>query len=103
MANGPRYVVKKLRRRECRTDYKQRINMLKSRTLRLVIRKSDKFISAQLVNYADNGDKTLASAHSSELEGLGWKHGAKNTSAAYLTGLLLGRRAGGKEAILDIG
>jgi len=103
MANGPRYVVKKLRRREGRTDYKQRINMLKSRTLRLVIRKSDKFISAQLVNYADNGDKTLASAHSSELEGLGWKHGAKNTSAAYLTGLLLGRRAGGKEAILDIG
>ena len=103
MATGPRYVVKSRRRRLGITDYPQRVRLLKSRMLRLVIRKSDKYISAQVVEYSQKGDKTLATAHSSELKGLGWQHGMKSTPAAYLTGLLLGRRAGNKEAILDIG
>ncbi len=103
MATGPRYVVKSRRRRAGITDYKQRVRLLKSRMLRLVIRKSDKYISAQVVEYSEKGDKTLATAHSSELKGLGWQHGAKSIPAAYLTGLLLGRRAGNKAAVLDIG
>jgi len=48
----------------------------------------------------------LASAHSSELKEFGWKAPCGNMPAAYLTGLLAGRRAkanGVSKAILDIG
>src|SRR5438046_9281726 len=47
-----------------------------------------------------------ASASSRELAKLGWKGGAGNLPAAYLTGVLAARRAvdrGVKEAVLDIG
>jgi len=53
-----------------------------------------------------DGDRVLASAHSSELKEFGWKGSCGNIPAAYLTGLLAGRRAkagGISEAILDIG
>ena len=48
----------------------------------------------------------MASAHSSELKILGWKAACGNMPAAYLTGLLIGKRAkekGVDNAILDIG
>jgi large subunit ribosomal protein L18 len=48
----------------------------------------------------------LASAHSSELKEFGWKGSCGNLPAAYLTGLLAGRRAkaeGVSDAVLDIG
>jgi large subunit ribosomal protein L18 len=48
----------------------------------------------------------MVSAHSSELKELGWKAACGNMPAAYLTGLLIGRRAkekGVENAILDIG
>ena len=48
----------------------------------------------------------LASAHSSELKEFGWKAACGNMPAAYLTGLLIGKRAKEKgvgNAILDIG
>ena len=52
------------------------------------------------------GDMTLVSAHSKQLEKLGWKAHASNIPTAYLVGLLCGYRgtkAGVKECILDIG
>lgn len=48
----------------------------------------------------------MVSAHSSELKELGWKAACGNMPAAYLTGLLIGKRAkekGVENAILDIG
>ncbi|MBI2041021.1 MAG: 50S ribosomal protein L18 [DPANN group archaeon] len=107
MATGPRFSVRFGRRREGRTDYKKRVKLLKSGQLRLVLRRSNKFISCQIVKFNINGDETLASAQSSELKELGWKHSFANTPAAYLTGLLLGVSAPAaarqKSAILDIG
>ena len=91
------------RKRERRTDYKARLAMLKSDTLRLVVRKSNKHIQVQLINYVDKGDIVLKSAHSRELEKFGWKISTSNIPAAYLVGLLIGRRAKGKEAIFDLG
>ena len=94
------------RRREKKTDYKLRLALLKSGKPRLVIRKSLKHITAQIIIYERDGDKTLISACSKELEKLGWKHNTGNFPAAYLTGLSLGKRAKEKkikEAILDIG
>ncbi|MGM0388528.1 MAG: 50S ribosomal protein L18, partial [Natrinema limicola] len=42
MATGPRYKVPMRRRREVRTDYHQRLRLLKSGKPRLVARKSNK-------------------------------------------------------------
>ncbi len=106
MATGPRYSVKYRRRRDGKTDYRKRLNLLKSRKPRIVIRKSNMYIYAQLVQYDDSGDKTLATASSKELGKLGWKHSLKNLPAAYLTGMLLGKKIKKlniKECIIDLG
>ncbi|UCD04270.1 MAG: 50S ribosomal protein L18 [Candidatus Woesearchaeota archaeon] len=103
MAKGPRYSVKFRRRREGKTDYQKRVNYLKSKKTRLVVRRSNKYITAQVVQYSTKGDKTLALVSSKNLEKLGWSYSRKNIPAAYLTGLLLGKKAEVKEAILDIG
>ena len=106
MATGPRYKVPMRRRREVRTDYHQRLRLLKSGKPRLVARKSNKHTTAQLITPGPQGDETLASAHSSDLAEYGWDAPTSNISAAYLTGLLAGKRAvdaGLEEAVLDIG
>jgi len=94
------------RRREVRTDYHQRLRLLKSGKPRLVARKSNQHVRAQLVTMGPDGDDTLASAHSSDLEEYGWEAPTGNLPSAYLTGYLLGKRAteeGLEEAVLDIG
>ena len=106
MATGPRYKVPMQRRREVRTDYHQRLRLLKSGKPRLVARKSNKHVTAQLIVPGPNGDETIASAHSSDLAEYGWEAPTGNIPAAYLTGLLAGKRAlddGTEQAVLDIG
>ncbi|MFB6182962.1 MAG: 50S ribosomal protein L18 [Haloarculaceae archaeon] len=106
MATGPRYTVPMRRRREARTDYAQRLRLLKSGKPRLVARKSNTHVTAQLVVTGPDGDRTLASAHSSDLREYGWEAPTGNMPAAYLTGLLAGLRAQEadvEQAVLDIG
>ena len=106
MASGPRYNVAMRRRREGRTDYHQRLRLLKSGKPRLVARISNEHVRAQLVMIGAGGDETIESAHSSELREYGWEAPTGNTPAAYLTGFLAGRRAVEAdldEAVLDIG
>jgi len=106
MATGPRYTVPMRRRREARTDYHQRLRLLKSGKPRLVARKSNRHVTAQLITLGPDGDRTVASAHSSDLTEHGWEAPTGNMPAAYLTGLLAGLRAleaGVEEAVLDIG
>jgi large subunit ribosomal protein L18 len=94
------------RRREARTDYHQRLRLLKSGKPRLVARKSNQAVTAQLVTTGAQGDETAASARSTELDEYGWEAPTGNMPAAYLTGLLAGLRAveaGHEEAVLDIG
>lgn len=93
------------RKAKGRTNYKKRLNLLKSGKPRLVVRKSLKNVTVQIVSYSQGGDKVLVSAHSRELLKLGWKRYRKNIPAAYLTGLLCGVKAKGKvkEAVLDSG
>ena len=103
---GPRWRVQFRRKREGRTDYRHRLRLLRSGKPRLVTRISLKHITAQVVRATIKGDLTLASAHSKELEKLGWKGHTSNTPAAYLVGMLCGRRAlkiGVGECVLDIG
>jgi large subunit ribosomal protein L18 len=94
------------RRREGRTNYHQRLRLLKSGKPRLVARKSNQHVRAQLVITGPQGDRTVASAVSSDLEEYDWEAPTGNMPAAYLTGLLAGKRAveaGLEEAVLDIG
>jgi large subunit ribosomal protein L18 len=93
------------RRREEKTDYKRRLALLKSKKTRVVVRKSLSNITVQFVDYFTDGDKTLAGATSAELKKYGWTS-TGNVPAAYLTGLLAGKKAKAKnvnEAVLDLG
>ncbi len=106
MSTGPRYRVPFRRRREGKTDYRHRAALLRGEVARLVVRKSNKHVTVQFIEYHDKGDKVVVSAVSKELEELGWTGSGKSTPGAYLTGMLAGKRAkekGLEEAVLDIG
>ena len=106
MATGPRSRVPFRRRREGRTDYRHRAALIRGGTVRAVVRKSNRNVRIQFVEYKADGDVILASAVSTELEKLGWTGSGKSTPGAYLTGLLAGKRAkekGLEKAVLDIG
>ncbi len=106
MAKGPRYKVPYRRRREGKTNYRKRLRLLLSRKPRLVVRITNRRVIAQIVEYHPDGDKVLVGVDSSMLTKYGWKGDLNNTPAAYLTGLLVGKKAlekGIREAILDIG
>ncbi|MCD6092515.1 MAG: 50S ribosomal protein L18 [Candidatus Aenigmarchaeota archaeon] len=93
------------RRREKKTDYAQRLKLLKSGKPRLVVRVSLKNVLMQIVQYEPRGDKILTSILTKDLKKFGWLGGC-NLPAAYLTGLLAGYKIlkkGINEAILDIG
>jgi large subunit ribosomal protein L18 len=94
------------RKREGRTNYNKRLQMLVSRKLRIVVRKSLRAIQIQVVDYDANGDKILIGTHSRELKALGMKKENSNIPTAYLTGLLCGKKAvaaGLTEGIIDLG
>ena len=94
------------RKREGMTDYRKRLKYLSSGVPRLVIRRSLRYYIAQLVVYAPKGDKTVAVANSGELKKFGWTNGSGNMPSAYLTGLLLAKRAVAakhSEGIVDLG
>jgi len=107
MSQGPRYRVKTRRRRQGKTDYRQRLRLLKSGRVRCVVRRSLKNMRIQFIVYDEHGDQVIASAMGTELSSqFGWKHAASTTPGAYLTGLLAGMRAkkaGINESVLDIG
>jgi large subunit ribosomal protein L18 len=98
--------IKYRRKREGKTNYKKRLTLLLSKKPRLVIRRSTNNISLQVIDYHEDGDKVLVSANSSELKSIGWKANTGNIPAAYLTGLLLAKKAKNKkvkEVVVDIG
>jgi len=107
MRQGPRYHVKPRRRREGRTDYRKRLGLLKSRKTRIVVRRTLKNTIVQFVKYNEIGDEILVTVISNELvKKYNWKYSTSTTPAAYLTGLLAGKKAvdkGIKEGVLDIG
>lgn len=106
MAYGPRYKVNFRRRREGRTDYRQRQRLLRARVPRAVVRLSLRNARVEFIDFDFAGDKVLAQASSKELTKLGWTAATGNIPASYLTGYLAGKRAlanGVEQAVLDIG
>mmetsp|Transcript_21619 Transcript_21619/g.43852 ORF Transcript_21619/g.43852 Transcript_21619/m.43852 type:complete len:306 (+) Transcript_21619:32-949(+) len=93
------FQVKFRRRREGRTDYRQRHKLItqdknkyQSPKYRLVVRFTNRYVLCQIVYAEVCGDKVLCAAHSKELAKHGLTLGLKNYSAAYCTGLLVARR-----------
>jgi len=106
LAHGSRYKVAFRRRREGKTDYGARFKLIELDKARMVARITNNHIIAQIIKVAPEGDQTIISAHSNELNKTGWLGSTKNISAAYLTGFLCGKKAleeGIEEAVLDIG
>ncbi len=106
MAKGPRYAVQFRRKREGKTNYGKRLKILRAKLPRIIVRKSNKYITIQITEFDAKGDKTLITAHSSELKKMGWSHGMKNIPAAYLTGIIAAKKAAEKKiktAVLDMG
>lgn len=106
MAQGSRYKLAFRRRREGKTDYRARLKLISLEKSRLVVRITNNHTIVQIIDVAQDGDETLVSAHSKELQKIGWLGSGKNTSAAYLTGFLCAKKAleaGIDEAVLDIG
>ena len=93
MAHGSRYKLAFKRRREGKTDYRARLNLIGLDKSRLVVRITNQHTIAQIINVNLDGDETVVSAHSNELKKMGWLGSGKNTSAAYLTGFLVAKKA----------
>jgi large subunit ribosomal protein L18 len=102
----PTYEVPFKRRLKGLTDYRARLKLLRSKKPRLVIRKTNTRLIAELIEYNPSGDRVLAYATTNELGKFGWNFSKKNTPSAYLLGFLIGKKAlkkGVKDAVLDIG
>jgi large subunit ribosomal protein L18 len=102
--------VKKRRRLEGKTDYKKRITLLKSKTARIVFRKTNRYVIGQYIKSEGAQDGVEEGVNSKILLSFGWPKEAegslKSLPAAYLTGFILGKRVSEKEkakAIFDIG
>lgn len=94
------------RRRQGKTDYKDRLKLLKSRKVRVVVRMSNKNVRIQFTSYKSNGDFIITACLGSDLKKYGWTGSVVNLPASYLTGYLAGKKAvkeGISEGILDIG
>ncbi|ADM11690.1 60S ribosomal protein L5 [Encephalitozoon intestinalis ATCC 50506] len=94
------FQVKRRRRREGKTDYKHRTNMIRqdsnsygSVKHRLVVRITKSRVICQITGAYMDGDRVMVYADSSELKKYGINFGLTNYSAAYATGFLIGRRA----------
>ncbi|MBT3984762.1 50S ribosomal protein L18 [archaeon] len=98
--------VKYRRKREGKTNYSKRLRMLKGEKVRLVARKTLRYITAQLIKFDPNGDKVLVAANTQELKKYGWKGYGRNVPAGYLLGMLIAKKAKKAkvgEALFDIG
>jgi len=106
MVSDKKRIVPFRRKAAARTDYRLRLRLLRSRKPRLVIRRSNKHLLAQLVNYTPDGDHVITTASTQQLRKLGWNAGCGNTPAAYLLGLLIAKKAKEKkvgDVVVDFG
>jgi large subunit ribosomal protein L5e len=103
-----RFQVKNKRRREGKTDYRARRQMiLQDKTkfgapkYRMVVRFTNSDIVAQIVHAKIAGDDVIQAAYAHELKNYGINFGLTNYAAAYCTGLLLARRTLSKLGLAD--
>jgi len=107
MTSRKKPVMKYRRKTESKTNYKTRLKLLLSRKPRMVVRRSNTKLSAQIVLYKTDGDKIVFTKSTPALKKeFGWAYSFKNIPSAYLLGLLVGKTALENkisDAVLDIG
>ena len=85
----------KRRRKEYKTDYLNRLKLLKGGKPRIVFRKTNKYVIVQYVESKQAQDKIVFSMTSKDLLKHGWPKEAqgslKSISASYLLGFLIGK------------
>jgi len=96
------------RRLEGRTDYKARLYLLKSGKPRVIFRKTNRYLLAQIVVSEIAQDRVLVNVSTKDLIKYGWPEklsgSLKSLPAAYLMGYLLVKKSKDiKEGVLDIG
>ncbi len=97
------------RRREGKTNYLKRRDMLKSDSPRIVFRRTNRYIIAQYVTSHEAKDKIEIGVTSKNLMKYGWPKESgnlKSITASYLTGMLIGKKIQKekkKMPILDLG
>ncbi|MDT7864289.1 MAG: 50S ribosomal protein L18 [Thermoproteota archaeon] len=99
-------ILKFKRRRKGLTNYYKRKVFVISGKTRLVVRKSNKYITVQFIKPAIKGDICLAGINSIILKKFGWPYSCKNLPACYLIGYIAGKIALQKKienVALDIG
>jgi len=102
--------TQKRRRKEHKTDYMNRLRLLKSEKPRIVFRKTNKYVIGQYVISKQAQDKIEIGLNSKKLIKYGWlkefKGSLKSIPATYLTGYLIGKRIIKKKLetpIIDLG
>jgi large subunit ribosomal protein L18 len=87
------YVHTLKRIRERKTNYHKRSSLLLSKKKFITIKVTNQNILTQVLEPSITGDKVITSAHSTNLQKIGWKGSLNSLPACYLTGLLLGKKA----------
>jgi large subunit ribosomal protein L18 len=105
-AEGPSFRVYFRRRREGKTNFAKRLALAKSGKTRMVVRRSNKGILVQFIDFDPRGDRTLLTVSGAHLTKLYNWPSKRNVWTAYLAGLMAGKMAhkkGIKEFVLDMG
>ena len=105
-ATGPSFRVYFRRRREGKTNFAKRLALVKSGRTRMVVRRSNKDIMIQFIDFDPKGDKTLLTVSGAHLSKLYQWPSKRNVWTAYLAGLMAGKMAkkkGVKDIVVDLG
>lgn len=105
-ATGPSFRVYFRRRREGKTNFAKRLALVKSGKTRMVVRRSNRNLVVQFIDFGQTGDRTLLTVTGAHLSKLYKWPSRRNVWTAYLAGLLAGKMAqkkGVKEFVLDMG
>ncbi|MBI5803187.1 50S ribosomal protein L18 [Candidatus Pacearchaeota archaeon] len=88
--------TQKRRRKEFKTDYSKRLNLLKGERPRIVLRKTNRYVIGQYVTSKETQDKVEIGLTSKDLLKYGWPKefsgSLKSNPASYLTGFLMGKK-----------
>jgi large subunit ribosomal protein L18 len=100
--------IPKKRRQEGKTNYSKRLRLLEGHKPRIVVRKTNKYITIQYIESSAAQDAVIVTVNSKVLLKHAWPADSagslKSLGAAYLTGFLFAKKVKGfKPAIADVG
>jgi len=105
-AKSPTFRVPLRRRREGKTDFAKRLALVKSGKTRMVVRRSNRDVCVQFVDFSPQGDRTVLTVLGKHLAKKYQWPAKRNVWTAYLAGMLAGSEAkakGIKTFVLDLG